>query len=119
MKGELCDVQKREELFSNAGRRGKGFHLSADRISPIFHLKSASAHHWLCANTAGKMSVLMAQLPLHRRYIAGFLHNEHPHPVSGRMRCFVIIHAGKIPDLIPHRIYHFRVQPAITVGIRI
>ena len=58
----------------------------------------------------------MAQLPLHRRHIAGFLHDEHAHAMPGRMRCFVLSHAGKIPDLIPHGIYHFRVQPAITVG---
>ena len=56
------------------------------------------------------------QLPLHHRHVAGFLHDEHPHAVSGRVGSFLLIHAGIIPDLIPHRIYYLRVQPAITVG---
>ncbi|KJS03016.1 MAG: hypothetical protein VR65_01790 [Desulfobulbaceae bacterium BRH_c16a] len=60
----------------------------------------------------------MAQLPLHRRDIAGFLHDEHAHAVPGRMRCVVFIDAGKIPDLIPHRIDPFRVQPKPACGGR-
>ena len=48
----------------------------------------------------------MPQLPLHCRHIAGFLHNEHPHTVPGRVGSFIFIHPGKIPDLIPHGVDH-------------
>jgi hypothetical protein len=46
----------------------------------------------------------MPKLPLHRRHIAGLLHNEHPHAVPGRVRGLVLIDPGKIPGLIPYRI---------------
>ena len=48
----------------------------------------------------------MTQLPLHRRHIAGLLHNEHAHAMPGRVGSLVFIHPGKIPNLIPHRIDH-------------
>ena len=59
----------------------------------------------------------MTQLPLHCRHIAGFLHNEHPHTVSGRMGSFIFIHPGKISYLIPNRIYHLRRQSSVAMGI--
>ena len=59
----------------------------------------------------------MPQLPLHCRHIAGFLHNEHPHAVSSRVRGLTFIHPGKIPHLILHGVDHPWGESTVAMGI--
>ena len=58
----------------------------------------------------------MTELALHRCHVAGFLDQVPAHGVAGVMRG-VALDTGQPADLVPGRVDHLRVQPAIAVWV--